>query len=478
MTGAGAAGSTGGGGAGQAGQAGHVGQAGQTGQAGNAGGLGGAGGNPIFSPPGCGARLPAYAGTLCGPASLPCQTLVDETVETTAVFRNRQPAIATDSSGQPQMIYYSAAGNYVGIWAIRSPAGVWQGETFPIAVASASLVVGADGLPVGLVNSGILPGTSLWRRGSGGWIRLDGADLGGYESYDTGALVATQDGCFHAGLLADVNGNAVYPGYALWNGRWNLTSFGYTSVGGVPAAVALAADGTPYVAYWSYSSQGTGGLYLSWRGHASELLDHADGTQDWPMRAFITVTADGEGQPVPHVLYRAVGAAVAGGAAAPHVLIEAERAASGAWTKRTVATASGKTSADCPAPARSSGSCAIDFTDVTPVAIVGTREGSTRLLYTADHTTATLVSVCMGGLDGAPTTCSYQSQMTTHDSELRLAWSNDDGSIGQTVVTRSKVAGQGELAASATLDVLGRIHVGLFDGVSDTVVRYVLVGGS
>ena len=73
--------------------------------------------------------------------------------------------------------------------------------------------------------------------------------------------------------------------------------------------------------------------------------------------------------------------------------------------------------------------------------------------------------------------CRYQNQTSTHDAELRLAWSNDDGSVGQTVITRSKVAGQGQLAASATLDVQGRIHVGLFDGGGDTVVRYVLVGG-
>lgn len=485
IAGAGAAGSVGaaGGRAGQdgAGRAGEggAGRAGQAGQAGQGGGaLGGAGGSPIFSPPACGAALPAYTGTLCGPASLPCQTLVDETVETTAVFRNRQPAIATDSHGQPQMMYYRADGGYTGIWSSRSAAGAWQSEPFPIAVASSSLVVGADGLPVALVNSGVLPGTSLWRRQNAGWTRLDGADLGGYESYDAGALVATKDGCFHAGLLADEDGAADQPGYALWNGRWNLSSFGPSFIGGIPAAVALATDGTPYVAFWHYSSQPAGGLYLSFGGHASELVDHGDGTQDWPTRPFITVAAGGDGQPLAHVLYRAVGPAVAGTAALPHVLIEAERGASGSWTRRTIATASGKTVADCPAPTRTSASCLVDTTDVTPVAILGTREGNIRVVYTAERMTATLASVCMGGLDGAMTTCSYQAQMLTYDSELRLAWSNDDGSIGQTVVTRTKVAGQGQLAASATLDVQGRIHVGLFDGVADTVVRYVLVGGS
>ena len=118
-----------------------------------------------------------------------------------------------------------AEGRFVGFFALRAADG-WQTETMPMPVARANLAIGGDGAPVALVNNGTLPGTSLWKLANGSWERLDGSDLDGYEAYGTGSLVATQDGCYHAALVTPQ-----FPGYGLWNGQWNLISFGYSVQG-------------------------------------------------------------------------------------------------------------------------------------------------------------------------------------------------------------------------------------------------------
>ena len=165
------------------------------------------------------------------------------------------PAITTDAQDRPHILFYVAESGYRGYYTVRGSGGWATPELLPTPVATASLVVGADGFPVALVGSGAFPGTSLWKRDASGWRKLDGTDIAEYEAFDTGSLVATQDGCFHAALLAKDPGStfAENPGYGLWNGHWNLTSFGYSQQGDIAPGIALAADGTIHAALWKYA---------------------------------------------------------------------------------------------------------------------------------------------------------------------------------------------------------------------------------
>ena len=180
--GAGNGGSSGAGGAvgGSAGGAGNGGSSGAGGAVGGSAGGGTGGAAPIsFNPPTCGKPLASFAGALCGPSGAPCRKLIDEAVDPTSAFRNRSPAIATDAQGRPHVLFYIAYGGYRGYYTVRGSGGWATAELLPTPVATASLVVGADGFPVALVSSGAIPGTSLWKRDGSGWRQLDGADIAG-----------------------------------------------------------------------------------------------------------------------------------------------------------------------------------------------------------------------------------------------------------------------------------------------------------
>jgi hypothetical protein len=351
-------GSTGGaGGGGRGGSAGGTGSGGSAGGRGGSssgtGGTSGSGGTApiVFNPPTCGKPIAGFQGALCGPSSAPCRKLADETVPATPTSSGRSPALATDAQGRPHILFNisTSPASINGYYTVRASGGWAEPELLPTPVSDASLVVGADGFPVALVQSGALPGTSLWKRDASGWRQLDGADIGGYEAFNPGSLVATQDGCLHAALRAKEPGStfADYPGYGLWNGRWNLTSFGYSQQGGITPGVALAADGTVHLALWKYADTYTGMVDWVARGRSLEPVDGVVGVGQETTRAFITVAGAPSGQePVPYVFYRAL----AGSGAnfpLPSNLVLAWRSSSGTWSHQTIATSSGTNFYSC-----------------------------------------------------------------------------------------------------------------------------------
>jgi hypothetical protein len=420
----------------------------------------------------------SFAGALCGPPGAPCRKLIDEAVDPTSAFRNRSPAIATDAQGRPHVLFYVAVGGYSGYYTVRGSGGWTTPELLPTPVATASLVVGADGLPVALVNSGAVPGTSLWKRDATGWRQLDGADIAGYEALDTGSLVATQDGCVHAGLLAKSAGESTAqdPAYGLWNGRWNLTSFGHTQRGGIVPGVALAADGIAEVALWKYdSSAGT----VDWaaRGRSLEPVDGLVGGGPQTTRAFITVVGAQSGQePVPYVFYRAVSGSGAN-FPFPSNLVLARRSSNGTWNHQTMATSSGTNVSSC-GTTGSPNPCTTDGIETVPVGIVSSGNGDVRVFFTSTHSRGTWVWKCTT-LPGP--ICSWQAMTADGGSAVggdpttfEMGWINADGTVGRTVLDTNTISSN-LWAPSVTVDVQGRIHVAHFQG-GELKVQYLQFG--
>jgi hypothetical protein len=478
---AGAGGATGTAGSSAGGRGGTAGGSG-SGAAGASGGTTGAAGTTpiVFNPPACGKPIAGFQGSLCGPAGAPCRKLVDENADATATFRNITPALATDAQGRPHIVYNLNDTSLVGYYTVRDSGGWAAPETMPMKVASASLVVGADGLPAALVHSGSLPGTTLWKRDSSGWRRLDGTDIGGYESFDANSLVATQDGCFHASLRAYVpeNLSADFPGYGLWNGHWNLTSFGYSQQGGIAPAVALAPDGTPHLAIWKYADVYTGVVDWVARGRSLEPVNGVVGFGASPTRAFISVAGGASGQdPVPYVFYRAVSGATAT-FPIPSKLVLSWRASNGTWSHQTMAESSGTTLASCGTATMSSPPCNVDYVETVPIGIVSSGGGDVRVFFTSTHGKGTWVAKCT--TIPVPN-CGWQPMSTdggsasTDPTTFEMGWRNTDGTTGSARLYTTTISSDRWLPA-VTLDVQGRIHIALYDGLATSTVRYLQFG--
>jgi hypothetical protein len=369
----------------------------------------------------------------------------------------------------------------LGYYTVRASGGWATPELLPTPVDDASLVVGADGFPVALVQSGSLPGTSLWKRAASGWGQLDGADIAGYEAFDPGSLVATQDGCFHAALWAKEPGStfAEEPGYGLWNGHWNLTSFGYSQEGGITPGVALAPDGTVQVALWKYDDTFTGRVDWVAPGRSLEPVDGVVGIGQETTRAFITVAGTPSGQePVPYVFYRALSGSGAN-FPLPSSLVLAWRSSSGIWNHQTIATSSGTNVNSCGTATMSSAPCNIENTETVPVAIVSSGNGDVRTFFTSTHTKGSWVAKC--STSPLPS-CSWQSTsndggtLTAGDpTTFELGWRNADGSVGRTVLFTTTISSV-RWAPSVAVDVQGRIHVAAYEGVGNPTLRYLLFG--
>ena len=421
---------------------------------------------PPFDPPTCGPPIAGFSGALCGPANNACRVLADEVVDAASAFRNRAPAIAADPAGRAHLLYYVAVGGYSGFYGTRADTGVWSKEPFPKPVADGNLVIGPDGSPVALVNDGTIPGTSLWKRGALGWARLDGNDLNGYEAYQQQSLIATSDGCFNAAFV-DANS---YPAYGLWNGHWNLSSLGYSSRGGMAPGIALDAAGDVNLAAWKYDASAAGSVEWLRRSMPAEPVDVPNGIGD-VTQTFITVASSGETS-APAVLYRGLPRSNADPMTLSN-LIEARRLPGGGWDHQIIASSTGLTSSGCGQATPTSPDCNVDFTDVAPVGIVSSGDGSVRTFFTTTHQTARLVASCMQ-LPGG--NCTFNRVSGKSDAQLEMAWRNADGSVGRSVIARASPSDDGGIAASVTTDVQGRIHAGWFDGHSSSTVRYLLLG--
>ena len=469
---------------GTGGRGGSTGGAGGGGRGGSAGGAGSGGTAPIvFNPPTCGKPIAGFQGALCGPSSAPCRKLADETVPATPTSSGRAPALATDAQGRPHILFNisTSPASILGYYTVRASGGWAAPELLPTPVGDASLVVGADGFPVALVQGGGLPGTSLWKRDASGWRQLDGADIGGYEAFDPGSLVATQDGCFHAALWAKDPGStfADNPGYGLWNGHWNLTSFGYSQQGGITPGVALAADGTvrPRAVEVRRHVQRHGRLGRARtfprarrrRGRRrpgdDARLHHRCGRAE-------------RQEPVPYVFYRAL----AGSGAnfpLPSKLVLAWRSSSGTWSHQTIATSSGTNVSSCGTATMSSSPCNTESTETVPVAIVSSGNGDVRTFFTSTHSKGSWVAKCntipapfcnwqLVGNDGGITTA---GDPTTFE----MGWRNADGSVGRTVLFTTTISSN-RWPASVAVDVQGRIHLADYEGLANPTLRYLLFG--
>ncbi len=462
------------------------------GQGGFASGQGGAAGSastaPVaFNAPACGKPLPGFAGTLCGPAGNTCRVLADEIVDPTLGYRTRSPALAVDSQGRPHIVYVVAEGGFHGFYSTRNGDGAWMtAQSLPTPVAGASLAIGPDDLPVALLNNGALA-TSLWKRSASGWQQLDdpttGTDATAFQAYDSGGLIATQDGCFHAALLApnEAGGVSFYPGHGLWNGKWNVTALGSGRITHLTAGLALAPDGVPHVALWKYEDSDivgtlTGTLDWAVRGGFLEVAESDGGGASGPTRAFITV-AQGGGETVPHILYRAKADADTT-FPFPSKLVEAWRSSDGRWSRQTIATSSGPQLAYCDTVTPTSPPCNVDTTEVVPVAIVSSGSGSVRAFLASHHSKRTLTPYCL--VYPASQRCEWQvvndaGASPLDETTLEMAWRNDDGTVGRAELLKTQVSFGGWMP-SVAIDVQGKIHVALYDRIDKTTVRYLQIG--
>ena len=270
--GGGNGGSTAGTGGSSAGRGGSAGGSGGTagGSGGSAGGSGGT--TPVaFNPPTCGKALAGFSGALCGPSGAPCRKLVDENVDATS----EALAIATDAQGHPHVLYETAVDpNPRGYYAVRGSGGWATPELLPMPVAKRERRGGRRRLsgrahperrrPTGdlALEARRLRVAKARRRGPPRVRVLRHRQLGG----DPGRLPsrrAVGDRTGESSLASD-------PGYGLWNGHWNLTSFGYSQQGRVAPGVALAADGTAHVAIWKYAVTFDGVVDWAARGRSLE----------------------------------------------------------------------------------------------------------------------------------------------------------------------------------------------------------------
>ncbi len=466
-------GSTNAGGAPAGGSTGEGGLAGQSGAGVGSGGTE----RPVLDLPTCGGPVPGFNGTLCGLETDPCRVLVDEILDATPVWRNPGPALATDANGRPHVIYYTADLYFYGYYAVRDEGG-WQTERMEMPIAGASLAIGGDAAPVALVNNGELPGASLWKRVGDSWVRIDASDFDDFESYGSGSLIATQDNCYHAAFEAPASAGGLpsCPAYGLWDGQWNLISFGYSLRRTLTPGLAVAPSGEPELAMWFYDADGTGTVHWVARGGSPEPIDTAHGLQGTlgnPTRAFLALAVDSTDQTRPHALYRAL-PDIQTSDPVRYNLVEAWRTPDGSWNRQIIASSTGITYADCGVATEGSPPCDVYVTDVVPVGIVGSAGDSVRTFFTTTHSAGTLTTACTPPIGGGPEECGYFGDIVS-TTRLEMASREADGSVSRSVIVEMEGTAP-YLEPAVAVDVNGNIHIVLFEGEGDTIVRYLMLG--
>ena len=126
----------------------------------------------------------------------------------------------------------------------------------------------------------------------------------------------------------------------------------------------------------------------------------------------------------------------------------------------------------------------MDYTEFAPQVAVASG-ASVRMFFVRKRHIETYRRSCDQG------ECVWTRPMQVQSAQLEVAWLDTDGSIGTMIIAQARFgprsgegdgvdSGSGSLAAvdiraTAVSDTMGRIHVAMYDGVTDSEVRYLLL---
>jgi hypothetical protein len=393
----------------------------------------------------CGASPARFAGSLCGPPSLPCVVRENQTVASLApnppVITSAVPELAVDSGDRPWLLFdlYTTAAPGFQHLAHRNDSGDWSFEA-PAAQMSGLLAID----PTDRLHALLLDGSDALyssRSPTGSWDPPAPAASGitGFTS----RLTSDSAGCLYAAV-----GENNELELLRWNGSWSSTPvFGR----GWYADVALAASGQPQVV--GTTEQANHPLEWAAPPGAAEVVDQEVGE--------FTLGVAGE---QPHVLL--------GGDGFNTQLRYATRSG-GKWS--TWALADDSSPPPCAAPTFSGQSCTSVTVTNLPVAVV-TASSDVRLLYLRIQTTRIDEALCPRHWEPSPnetpdlglSSCIWNTTQSLQSSQLHIAWPSPNG-----VESAVLMDGLTATGAHAVLDSGGRIQLATTDYRE---MRWIVIG--
>lgn len=442
---------------------------------GGTGGAGGAGGGTSVStstsgtggslPVVCGPGMDPWAGPLCGPPSLPCKVIVDETLPSDPTTRNGPPSIALDPSCSPQILFQNNLGAQNGFHALRTAPNTWTVAPTPFPIVSSGFAVLDDGTPLALGNDAL-----VWQKPKGG-IWSSGALFNTADLSNADGFAREPSGALHVAAYNSKDNSAYYGHLAAGASVWTVKGLGLMVSGVFP--LALSAAGDPHLAFWS--SSGGAGWSLYWAAPpgvaevatplGSNLLD--SGAQQHKL----VVTAPDVGNPSgrPHVLFvRALG-----GSSLYHELVTVERVKQSSWitTQLDQENPSGKL---CSGAAAAGQMCNFDYEQIGTLGAVVSKGGDLRFVYAKIHHVGVSVGTCT---PNPPILCFWSTQTDNKTGQIRAAWLDQNGMP----VTAAMADGVFPSGGRVVLDTIGHLHLAVLDSgppakSGNTSVRYLEIG--
>lgn len=428
---------------------------------------------------GCGSAPTLPLSFACGFGQT-CVVLEDVELQAEPRFRNDAPALALSSDGSAHVIFSVAEGGYFGFHASRSAGGKWStapmttsADGSPIPLATADLVVGADGTPQALVNSGDLH-TRLWRLAGNTWDALE--ELPGLESGRNHTLARTTADCLLA--AATTNGDGVPRlGVARRTTAWDFEPVAGERDALAPV-LALSSEGAPFLAYWT--NAGTGGWLLRWAGAEGpqDVLELGLNSLERSQLAFAV-----DSTATPHFLLSRPPADGVGGFAVEHV----SRGVNTPWVVTEIAREEPRL--ECPQANVEGETCDFEHTSYHPLRVLVDARDRALVLFSRLHSRVRLVARCdgIGPVDPPidspqeaaaaappppPPLCQWEGT-EERNGDLLAAWI-ENGRVETTVLA----PGVDPFSLDATVDAGGDLHIAMYEwkGAQGFAVRYLRVG--
>lgn len=399
-----------------------------------------------------------WAGTLCGPAAMPCVVQAAETIEPLQVPRNGSPSVATDDSCAPSVLHAQSMGGTLGFFAQRTGDDTWNVQPTPFDMSQGGLDFDpATGSFGAMVYEGAFQVSA--RTYDGLWSAGD--YLPGSQSLSTKAFALTGDATLH-GVLQQPGVGFVD---STWDAAWMVAGVPSGGPTDVSPALAVADDGTHHFTYWHNDMAGPVLRWETSAGTFEDIMPYGAAMVSAALAQEITLTDDGGGA-VPHVI---AGSETAVGGRVQ--VIYARRDGIDTWVTYVVASEdpTGETTCDVP-PLAPGEVCTLDRTTYRPLAIASSQGGDVRWLYTEVHELVDYASECLPDCNWAVVT-----DMSTYD--VQLGWL--EGGVPMAVVLLADVR---LVRASAEIDGEGNMHVVAYAqevpdaGGSGTTVEYFRVG--
>jgi hypothetical protein len=394
-----------------------------------------------FVPVPCGPSTPAFAGSLCGPAPLPCVALANETLPGSfPQMVDDRPVIAVGASGQPTIIVPSATVASATInW--RDAGGTWHGTPIIPSVVAASLVRQGNALYAALSTGTFTESWAQWQGSA--WQATE--TIPGKMVMLSHAVAADDASCFFVAgsndqtnlLLGRRSGGTWTIGVGLSGGR----------TASEPPRVALSPRGRLHVVVALGPPTYEGLVWLAPPLGVEPLP--ADIPTSFEQGLEIGVTDDGElGRA--HVLYLS-----------NDTLRYATRPAAGGWSGSVIAK---NQLAYCPS-LQMGATCQLDEVHFIPFAVLTSGAGDVRLVYSRTETITHLVAQCMGQQ------CTWMPTGSSETAQVTLGWPSSTG-VTSTVLATLPGGSRGD----ATVDATGTLHIVVWDGGGH--VHYLSFSGS